>query len=101
LYDLFFRSDSDIQLERLMQRNSLTQEEALQRISAQLPLADKCKQATYVVENSRSLDETKQQVSKILHCLKSSKRHLKIRLILVTSLLAVVAGIGFGIQKLM
>ena len=34
---------ADIQLKRLMERNSLTEEEAMSRITSQMPLADKTK----------------------------------------------------------
>lgn len=40
------------QLERLMQRNGLTQEEALDRINSQWPLREKCKRADVVLDNS-------------------------------------------------
>lgn len=37
---------ADIQLKRLMERNSLTEEEAMSRITSQMPLADKAKKLT-------------------------------------------------------
>lgn len=37
---------ADIQLKRLMERNSLTEEEAMSRITSQMPLADKTKKLT-------------------------------------------------------
>jgi dephospho-CoA kinase len=40
------------QLERLMQRNGLTQEEALARINSQWPLSEKCNRADVVLDNS-------------------------------------------------
>jgi len=44
----------DIQLKRLMKRNNLSQEEALQRIRAQLPMSEKIKNSTYCIDNSGS-----------------------------------------------
>lgn len=57
---------AEIQLKRLMQRNSLTKAAAQQRIQAQLPLADKVARADFVVDNSGSMDETYQQVDQII-----------------------------------
>ena len=51
------------QLERLMNRNSFTREEALLRIEAQSPQAEKVARANIVIDNSGSLEETRQQVS--------------------------------------
>jgi len=50
------------QMERLMQRNNLTYDEALLRIKAQLPVAAKIKYADVVIENSGSLAATAAQV---------------------------------------
>jgi dephospho-CoA kinase len=44
----------DTQLNRLMLRNGLTQDEAVSRIKAQMPLSDKIAQATYCIDNSGS-----------------------------------------------
>ncbi|MED5048959.1 dephospho-CoA kinase [Bacillus siamensis] len=57
---------ADIQLKRLMKRNSLTEEEAMSRITSQMPLADKTKKADAVIDNSGSLDYTKHQLEEIL-----------------------------------
>lgn len=46
--------DAKTQLKRLMQRNRLTEVEALQRIQAQMPLSQKIKTATYCIDNSSS-----------------------------------------------
>lgn len=54
------------QLKRLMERNSLTEEEAKARISSQLPLSVKEKGADAIVSNNRSLEETKRQLEEIL-----------------------------------
>lgn len=44
----------DIQLQRLMIRNKLTQAEALQRMQAQMPLTEKIRKANYCIDNSGS-----------------------------------------------
>lgn len=50
------------QVERLMRDRGLTKEEAELRIDAQGPQAEKVRHADVVIENSGSLDETRQQV---------------------------------------
>ncbi len=54
--------EPQLQLERLMKRNQLTREEALSRISSQMPAAEKRKYADYVINTSGSFAETRQQV---------------------------------------
>jgi dephospho-CoA kinase len=55
----------EVQLERLMRRNSLSREEALQRIEAQMPQAEKMKYADYLVDTSGTLDETRRRVEEV------------------------------------
>ncbi|MFC4409816.1 dephospho-CoA kinase [Chungangia koreensis] len=56
----------EVQLKRLMQRNQLSEEEALSRIRSQLPVSEKEKGADAVIYNNGSLEETEQQLEKIL-----------------------------------
>ncbi|MFJ9291347.1 dephospho-CoA kinase [Bacillus halotolerans] len=58
----------EIQLERLTKRNQLTVEEALSRIRSQMPLEEKVSRADNVIDNSGTLEETKQQLEEILSC---------------------------------
>ncbi len=53
----------EIQVERLMRKRSLSREEALQRIRAQLPQSGKVAQASMVIRNSGSYDELWNQVT--------------------------------------
>lgn len=62
--------DEKIQLERLMNRNSLSKEEALQRIKSQIPVREKEKLGDYVVDNSFTQENTYNQVDRILKKLK-------------------------------
>lgn len=62
--------DEKIQLERLMNRNSLSKEEALQRIKSQIPVREKEKLGDYVVDNSSTQENTYNQVDRILEKLK-------------------------------
>ncbi|MEK3954239.1 dephospho-CoA kinase [Psychrobacillus sp. FSL K6-1464] len=54
------------QLERLMARNGFTHEEARLRIQSQLPLSVKEEGADAVIYNNETIEETKQQLQKIL-----------------------------------
>jgi len=54
--------DDEQQIERLQQRNHLTQEQAIARIKNQLLLAEKIARADVVLENSQSLDFLYQQI---------------------------------------
>lgn len=58
---------AETQLKRLMERNALTEEEALSRITSQMPLADKTKRADKVIDNSGSVEKSKQQLDDILN----------------------------------
>jgi dephospho-CoA kinase len=57
------------QLERLMQRNGLTQDQALARINSQWPLQEKCKRADVVLDNSGDRETLYAQIDQ---CLKRS-----------------------------
>ena len=50
------------QKERLMKRNNLTEQEASDRLSVQLPLQEKKTKADDVIENTGTLEELKQKV---------------------------------------
>ena len=56
----------DTQLERLMTRNNLSQEEAQRRIAAQLSLAEKRQRADIVIDNNGALLATLKQVQAFL-----------------------------------
>lgn len=53
------------QLARLMGRDSLTREQAEARLSAQLPLEEKAKHATWIVDNGGTLEQTRAQVERL------------------------------------
>jgi len=57
--------DKNEQIKRLINRNNFSKEEALQRMRSQMPMKEKVKMADYVIDNSSSLDKTKEQVEKI------------------------------------
>ena len=62
--------DEDVQLERLMTRNSLSKEEALKRIESQMSPREKASLGDFVINNSYSKEDTFQQIDEILERLK-------------------------------
>ena len=58
--------DYDIQLERLMKRNSLSIDDAKARIQSQMPLNEKIKLADASINNNGSIEETKKQLINVL-----------------------------------
>ncbi|WP_338488189.1 dephospho-CoA kinase [Ruoffia tabacinasalis] len=56
----------DIQLERLMKRNLMSEEDARQLISNQLSIQDKAKWSEIVIDNSNTLEETHKQIDQLL-----------------------------------
>ncbi|MEO8098638.1 MAG: dephospho-CoA kinase [Acidobacteriota bacterium] len=57
------------QIERAMQRDGLTQEEALSRIGRQMPLEDKRKYANYIIDTSGTKESTQQQTRTVYEVL--------------------------------
>jgi len=55
----------DVQRQRLMARNQLTQAEADARIASQMPLDDKRPFATWIIDNGGSLEATRAQVDAV------------------------------------
>lgn len=53
------------QLERLMQREGYTKEEALNRIHSQIPIEKKRKFATYVIDNSGTLTQLEKECERV------------------------------------
>lgn len=63
----------EIQLERLMKRNTLTKEQAEARINAQMPNEEKVKRADYVIDTSGPVESSIAQTEEII-------RHMRIQL---------------------
>lgn len=59
------------QINRLMKRNGLTADEAMRRISAQMPMAQKVALANYVINTDKSIDESISQTVCIIEKLKN------------------------------
>ena len=66
--------EPETQVQRVIARDGLTEEEARQRVAAQLPLDDKITRADYVIRTDGTLDETDDQVQAIWKILSSSPR---------------------------
>ena len=62
--------DEDVQLERLMMRNSLPKEEAIKRVESQMSPREKASLGDFVINNSYSKEDTFQQIDEILEKLK-------------------------------
>ena len=62
--------DEDVQLERLMTRNSLSKEEAVNRIESQMSPRKKASLGDFVINNSYSKEDTFQKIDEILEKLK-------------------------------
>lgn len=60
------RANKEIQLERLMIRGTISKEEALQRISSQMPASEKQKKADINIENNTSISSLKNKLKKVL-----------------------------------
>ncbi len=59
----------DMQLQRLMERNKLSKEDAERRLSAQLPIDEKVKKATFVIRTDGTFESTDQQVAEVIKTL--------------------------------
>ncbi|WP_139491687.1 dephospho-CoA kinase [Brevibacillus dissolubilis] len=59
----------ETQLTRLMKRDDFTEEQAIARLNAQLPIDEKKAKANYVIDNTGTIEETRQQVDELLDTL--------------------------------
>ncbi len=53
------------QIQRLMDRDNITKEEAIQKIESQMPIEEKRNNATYVIDNSGNLKLLEQECEKV------------------------------------
>ena len=85
-------------MERLITRDKITENEALQRIQAQMPLAEKCRRADIVIDNSEDRDFTLQQVQRLYEdMMKLSSYQWMYRVALI---IALIVGIAVLIKTL-
>lgn len=61
-YVLVIYADEEAQIKRIVKRDSISELEAIKRIKGQMPLKEKLLKADYVINNSNTLKETKQEL---------------------------------------
>ena len=62
---------TEVQLDRFMKRNGFSEEESLKRIASQMPIDEKKKRATWVIDNSQNLKHLQQEVEEFVEKIKS------------------------------
>lgn len=62
------------QIERLLNKTSLSINDILKRIKTQMPLSEKIRIADFVIDNSGTISQTKKQVKRFFLMMKGSKR---------------------------
>ena len=72
-YVLVVWIDEETQLERLMKRDGLDREKAIERIKAQMALDEKAKRADMVIDNTGCTEDTRKQVKKVWNRLIESR----------------------------
>lgn len=65
---------TELQIDRLMKRDGINREEALDRLKAQLPIEEKVGYADFVINNAGSMEETQQQVDELWEKLKQIQK---------------------------
>jgi dephospho-CoA kinase len=63
----------ETQIKRLMERDGISEEEALSRIKAQMPIDEKVGYADYVIHNEQSLEETRRQALELWQTLRKNQ----------------------------
>ncbi|MDH4945494.1 dephospho-CoA kinase [Sulfurimonas sp. C5] len=61
---------ADIQLDRFMKRNGYSEEESRRRIASQLPIEEKRKRATWIIDNSKDLKHLQNEVEQFVEKIK-------------------------------
>ena len=60
----------EIQIKRLMQRDHISESDALARVRSQMPIEEKKKKATIVIDNSGTIKNTRKQAIEVFERLK-------------------------------
>ncbi|XP_043477796.1 dephospho-CoA kinase [Leptopilina heterotoma] len=85
--------EEDLQLQRLMERSGFTEAKAKLRIGAQMSLEKKADMANFVIENSSSDRDTREQTIKVINVLRSYKQHWKLRILVGFCCTVLLAGV--------
>ncbi|MCD6560483.1 MAG: dephospho-CoA kinase [Deltaproteobacteria bacterium] len=64
----------ELQIKRLADRDGITREEAVNILNAQLPIDEKVEYADFVINNDKSIDETKKQAEELWKKLKQIQK---------------------------
>jgi dephospho-CoA kinase len=64
-------AEPETQIRRVMQRDSLSEPEARQRLAAQLPIDEKIRRADFVIRTDGSIADTERQVGEVWRALGS------------------------------
>jgi dephospho-CoA kinase len=67
-------ADRGTQVARLKRRNGLTRREAIQRITSQLPLAEKARRADIVLDGTKSKSSLSREIRRVVHDLRARDR---------------------------
>lgn len=98
-YVIVVYSDPTSQLTRLMKRNNFTRHDAETRINSQMSLEEKCKRASYIIDNSSSRERTEEQVKRLHDKFSQSYSYLPLR-ILSLLVVGLLTWLLFGISGL-
>ncbi len=66
--------DPETQVRRVMRRDSITEQEARQRVAAQLPTDEKVRRADHVITTDGSFDDTNSHVRRVFAALSGARR---------------------------
>ena len=64
-----------LQLERLMNRDGIDEQAAMARIRSQMPIEEKRKRATLVIDNSGSLSDSRREALAVFNRLKQRSKN--------------------------
>lgn len=65
-YIILIYTDTESQIQRLIIRDNISENEAIKRINAQMSFEEKKKNANFIIDNSKDIEYTKVQLNKIL-----------------------------------
>ena len=63
---IYVFADEDLRIQRIMERNGFSCEEALKRVSSQIPDSEKTGLCDFVVNNNSDISELKAQIDEVL-----------------------------------
>ncbi|MEJ2067449.1 MAG: dephospho-CoA kinase, partial [Deltaproteobacteria bacterium] len=64
----------ELQIQRLMARDGMSRQEAIQRINTQLPLEEKVAAAHYIINNTGSEEETEEQIIRFNQAIREKEK---------------------------